>query len=101
MTVHDAAYLQIQWIEVAFNTSGPYSGKSSTSTEESKAASSGGCKVVCSVDEAVNATTVVGTPVMVYNNTGTASSSRRQPGDLGGWVPGLLIGALVGISLLL
>jgi beta-glucanase (GH16 family) len=138
MSIHDAAYLQIQYIEIVYNTSGPYSGSPSTTNvrprqaestfvndldrvemrlehaltgetvgprRESYAAmgrrdmSPGGCKVICSVDEGVNASSV-GTPVVLYNNTG-ASSSYRGSGHWSSWIPGMLLGVLVGFGLCL
>jgi hypothetical protein len=132
MSLHDAAYLQIQYIEVVYNTSGPYQGSSQTTTiprvaeptgnslgrrvielgldEEisgwgqrsndhgamgvlqKRDSSTPGCKVVCSVDEGVNASSI-GTPAILYNNTGAASSLRER-GDWSGWVPVLLGGFL-------
>jgi hypothetical protein len=140
MSVHDAAYLQIQYIEVVYNTTGPYDGSSSTTTvrprnaeptsvnglsrrsgnwkarsygaERSEAsgeaggavdmlgkrdAFSGGCQVVCSVDDGVSASSV-GIPVMLYNNTGSASSTGRS-GTWVTWVSSIVLGSLVAIAL--
>lgn len=136
MSLYDAAYLQIQYIEIVYNTSGPYSGSSSLTIVRPRQAEvtlgsglgSGsemgleegltgrmvgageeeygamgrrdtfrGCRVVCSVDEGVNASSI-GTPVVLYNNTGTASSYRGSE-HWSSWIPGILLGSLVGIGL--
>jgi hypothetical protein len=141
MSIHDAAYLQIQYIEVVYNTSGLYEGSPATttvwprdaeptsvnglgrrsgkgtrqahSTKGSKArgkrvdvgmlrrrdASPGECKVVCSVDDGVNASSA-GTPVVLCNNTGSALSIR-QSGTWRTWVPSMVLGSFVGIALCL
>jgi beta-glucanase (GH16 family) len=74
MSLYDEAYLQIQWMEVVYNTSGPYGGASKRDESSAggvleKRKGTPGCKVVCSVDEKVN---VTGTPALLYNNTGMA-----------------------------
>lgn len=142
MSIHDVAYLQIQYIEIVYNTTGPFNSSASTtkvrprnaeptsvnglgrrsgnregrshSAKRSEAsrefygavdtlgrrdASSGGCQVVCSVDDGVNISSV-GTPVVLYNNTGSASSTRRS-GTWGTWVSSMVLGSFVGIALCL
>ncbi|RDW84514.1 hypothetical protein BP6252_02104 [Coleophoma cylindrospora] len=82
MTTFDEAYLQIQYIEVVYNTSGSYGGAEAANNGIQSRDENGalgllqkrkkhvaGCKVVCSVDDQVN---VTGTPALIYNNTGAA-----------------------------
>lgn len=64
MTVGDSAYLQLQWIDMVYNTSGPVAGSTvkregleNYSPLESRAQ---GCKVVCNVNTETNP----GTPVV-------------------------------------
>jgi len=100
MSLYDEAYLQIQWIEVVYNTSGAYGGSGNKRRDESgaggvleKRKGTPGCKVVCSVDEKVN---VTGTPALLYNNTGMAPAGWR--GDRMGalvWIPVVLVGGAV------
>lgn len=72
MSVFDQAYLQVQWIEVVYNTSDPASSQSkrayggvSGGLELEKRKGTPRCTVVCSVDEHVN---VTGTPAVLYSN---------------------------------
>ncbi|KAK3902360.1 beta-glucanase [Staphylotrichum tortipilum] len=79
MTRGEAAYLQVQWLEVLYN-----------STEEGagKGKSKGGlCGAVCSVDQ----TTQLGKPVMLWNSGATMGSG---PGRMGVWVP-LVVGVVM------
>ncbi len=100
MSLYDEAYLQIQWMEVVYNTSGPYAGSKLRRDEssaggvlEKRKGGTPGCKVVCSVDEQVN---VTGTPALLYNNTGMAPAGWRGEG-MGAlvWVPVVLVGSAV------
>lgn len=71
MTVGSTAYLQVQWIEVFYNTSGPFKGAQMARRDEQLQKRGGhGCKVVCGVDG--NASTVPGTPVVL------SSAARQQ-----------------------
>ncbi|KAI1004608.1 hypothetical protein K3495_g3607 [Podosphaera aphanis] len=79
MSIGDSAYLNVQWIEYAFNTSGPSnSGKqkrdeiSSTPTALSRLTRRDPplCEAVCSLDENI---TTLGTPALLY---GIGSPSR-------------------------
>lgn len=63
----DSAYLQIQWIDIVYNTSGPVTGSTvkregleNYSPLVSRAISAQGCKAVCNVDTEKNP----GTPVV-------------------------------------
>lgn len=49
MTIGEAAYLEIQWIEMVFNTSGPATGYD-VGNSKAKRRRSGGCGTVCAVD---------------------------------------------------
>lgn len=75
MSLYDEAYLQIQWIEVVYNTSGPVTGAAHKRDNVGavgfleKRKGKAGCKVVCGVDEQV---TITGTPAVLINNTGIA-----------------------------
>ncbi|PBP16644.1 putative endo-1,3(4)-beta-glucanase [Diplocarpon rosae] len=98
MSLFDEAFLQIQWIEIAYNTSGPYAGLGRKKREEKSAwgvlekrKGTPGCKVVCSIDEQIN---VTGTPALLYNNTGMAARGWRGEETAAlGWLPILLAGA--------
>jgi beta-glucanase (GH16 family) len=98
MSLYDEAYLQIQWMEVVYNTSGPYGGArkrddSGAGGVLEKRKGTPGCKVVCSVDEKVN---VTGTPALLYNNTGMAPGGWKAEG-MGSlvWLPVVLVGGAV------
>ncbi len=100
MSLFDEAFLQIQWIELVYNTSGPYAGLGNKKRDEQGASGilekrkgTPGCKVVCGVDEQVN---VTGTPALLYNNTGSAPAGWRGEG-MGalGWMPLLLAGGTI------
>lgn len=72
MSVHDAAYLQIQWLEMVYNTTDAKSGKRAD-------AGGPGCKAVCSVDE----TSKTGTPVMLWNS----GAGRACAAGTSAWIP--------------
>lgn len=101
MSLYDEAFLQIQWIELVYNTSGAYSGSRRSDQHGSagileKRKGTPGCKAVCSIDEQVNLT---GTPALLYNNTAGLRAFGMGPG-MGAlaWVPGLLVaGAVLGL----
>jgi hypothetical protein len=82
MSVHDAAYFQIQYLEMVYNTTEAGEKRSLLGGRADEAA---GCKAVCSVDE----TTKTGTPVMLWNNG--ARRSYRGASDLAGWIPFALV----------
>ena len=74
MTLYDQAYLQIQWIEIAYNTSEPYAGDDTAERDQERSNEVqknqkhwSGCKVVCGIDEPVN---VTGTPQFLYESVG-------------------------------
>jgi beta-glucanase (GH16 family) len=70
MTLNDAAYLQVQWLEVVYN---------STEKAAKRADSSGACAAVCSIDQ----TPQLGKPVMLWS-----TAKVNGAGRLGPWVPG-------------
>ncbi|KAK2072232.1 hypothetical protein P8C59_006603 [Phyllachora maydis] len=73
MSLEDAAYLQIQWLEMVYNT---------TDGKAPRRAAAG-CRSVCSIDE----TTVLGTPVLI------SSSGVRSVGAsaMAAWIPSMLV----------
>jgi hypothetical protein len=103
MQIYDEAFLQIQWIELVYNTSGPYLGADARKREVLEKKETSVCQAVCSVDDQVNVTgtpvllqvNVTGTPVLLHNNTGMAPWSRQE-GTCGlGWIPVLLVASAV------
>ncbi|KAI9647638.1 hypothetical protein NHQ30_004023 [Ciborinia camelliae] len=98
MSLFDEAFLQVQWIELVYNTSGNYAGgkreldlqwELQKRAELEKRNKKKGCKVVCSVDRGVN---VTGTPVVLFNNTGSATVGWKEGTGSMGWVPLVVIG---------
>ncbi|KAJ6787974.1 hypothetical protein PWT90_07080 [Aphanocladium album] len=87
MTVGDEASLQIQWIEMLYNSTD--TGKRSVS-EASRVGSGsrlvrrrgshGACKVVCKIDE----TTDVGKAALVSNSTGSGAAASARAAGVGG-----------------
>ncbi|KAA8624440.1 glycoside hydrolase family 16 protein [Pyrenophora tritici-repentis] len=66
MTVGESAEFHIQWIEMTFNTSGPYAGIAQNKRDTSgmlEERSKGGCKTVCKIDDVKQ----VGTPEVVHS----------------------------------
>jgi len=115
MSLYDEAFLQIQWIEVAYNTSGPYAGSGARRRDldmlfgardesnaggvlEKRKSKTPGCKVVCGLDENV---TAAGTPPLLYNNTGGAMGGWKGTSTFGslGWVS-IVLGVGLGVGLL-
>ncbi|EPE33346.1 Concanavalin A-like lectins/glucanase [Glarea lozoyensis ATCC 20868] len=99
MSTFDEAFLQIQWIELVYNTSGPYGGSGAKKRDTDDIGFSGplekrkkkqqGCKVVCSIDEQVN---VTGTPAVLSNNTAAAPLGWKGEGmGFMAWMPLFLI----------
>jgi hypothetical protein len=101
MSVGEEAYLQVQWIEVFFNTSGNFNSTNKSARDVSSnlvenaeeglrlEKRGGGCKVVCGVDQ--NATAVAGTPVVLSSGAGGQEI----------WsMAGILVASLVGVLVL-
>jgi len=100
MSVTDAAYLQIQWFEIVFNSTEPIkhshrrgidSGRSGIHAKDFGLSSLQGradppavCKAVCSIDESPK----VGQPVMLWNNAAMRSIERSGLASL---IPSILI----------
>ncbi len=83
MTVGDEANLQIQWIEMLYNTTdankrslGEASGGSRMAR---RAGSHSGCKVVCTIDDAAD----VGKAALVSNSTGSGAASNTRDAGVG------------------
>ena len=109
MSKFDQAYLQIQWMQMIYNTSGPSTG-GKTKTKRDDVGYAGalpvtdlgkradkGCALVCSVDEKVSS---IGTPGFLYNDTSSAISHLvGQRIGAGSWIPMVLVlgGFLVGL----
>lgn len=111
MTVFDAAFLQVQWLEVVFNNSETvarsqykkrnflhrrYAANNDTVGGGNGTANGtvAGCVAVCSVDRSPE----VGKPVMLWNNAGVPVRMRATTngGKLLGWVPvGLAVGMVL------
>ncbi|APA06083.1 hypothetical protein SS1G_01485 [Sclerotinia sclerotiorum 1980 UF-70] len=88
MSLYDEAFLQVQWIELVYNTSGDYAG----SKRELENRKSKGCKVVCGVDEGVN---ITGTPAVLINNTNAGTMGWKEGTGSMGWVPVVVVGLAV------
>ncbi|KAB5558543.1 glycoside hydrolase family 16 protein [Coniochaeta sp. 2T2.1] len=92
MTLGGAAYMQIQWVEMVYN-----------STEKAQERREGegekGCRAVCSVDE----TSKTGQPVMLWD-TSSGAAGATGPGAPGtskgavGWIPIWLVLGMVVLS---
>ncbi|CZR68196.1 related to xyloglucan endo-transglycosylase-like protein [Phialocephala subalpina] len=97
MTTYDEAYLQIQWMELVFNTSGAYGGSrkrdehGAVGVLEKRKGGTPGCKVVCGVDEKVN---VTGTPAVLYNSTAPVGWRGEGMGGMA-WIPLVVAGAAI------
>ncbi|KAK4186540.1 family 16 putative glycoside hydrolase [Podospora australis] len=78
MTLWDAAYLQLQWFEIVYNTTEP---------AQEREENNKGCQAVCSIDS----TRQLGKPVMLWNNG--AARILQAGGGLGIWLP-LAMGVL-------
>jgi hypothetical protein len=93
MTVGGQAEFQIQWIEMTFNTSGPYTGakkndRRSVELEKRKSR----CQTVCKIDDVEQ----IGTPEVVH----VGSGDEGDEGLSGGAIAGIVIGVLLGVALL-
>jgi Glycosyl hydrolases family 16 len=90
MSTYDQAFLQLQWIQVVYNTSGPVGGNYKRDQVGSdgglpKRKGTPGCRAVCSIDEQVN---VTGTPALIYKSTGIAALGWKGGGmGLMIWIP--------------
>ncbi|KAL6704794.1 hypothetical protein ACN47E_007598 [Coniothyrium glycines] len=69
MTDGGSAEFQVQWIEMTFNTSGPYDGGKSK-RDESLEKRKDGCKTVCKIDDVAQ----IGTPEIVHQGSAMGMS---------------------------
>jgi hypothetical protein len=89
MSVHDAAFFQIQWLEMVFNT---------TATDQKArrgllgGRAEAGCNAVCSVDQ----TPQTGTPVMLFDNA--AHRGIDADSVLARWMPALMVLGMAYVS---
>jgi beta-glucanase (GH16 family) len=90
MSRNDAAYLQVQWLEVVFNNTEV--GKTADNKRRRDGASSG-CAAVCSIDQ----TPQLGKPVMLWDN-GAAGKRPNGGGRLVRWVPIGMVSWMVFLS---
>jgi hypothetical protein len=101
MTNGGQAEFQIQWIEMTFNTSGPYTGakrpsKRGAAVDLEKRATT--CNTVCKIDDVKK----TGTPEIVHQGDGSDNGSNDS-GDEGlsaGAKAGIAIGVILGVALL-
>lgn len=89
MSTFDQAFMQIQWMQMVFNTSGPYAGNTRRKRDgmsevlvERKEKKVKRCGVVCSVDDGV---TQIGTPALLYNATNSGVSRVFGGEGMGVW----------------
>lgn len=77
MIVHEYAYVNIQWIEILYNTSSAArkGRRDAAHLRGLDKRAQEGCKLVCSVDDGTGAG--VGTPVLVVDNTADAMTAMR------------------------
>lgn len=101
MSVYDQAYLQIQWIQMVYNTSGPVTGSQKRDQigeggALEKRGGTPGCRAVCSIDEQVN---ITGTPAFLYNSTSVAPMGWRCEGfGSSAWIYPFIVGvAFLGV----
>jgi hypothetical protein len=96
MTTGGQAEFQIQWIEMTFNTSGPYNGtakeKRSSDLENGvlEKRKNDGCETVCKIDGVQK----IGTPEIVSLND---SSSGSDGGLSTGAKAGIAVGVIIGV----
>ena len=91
MTVGGEAFLNVQWIELVYNTTTPAPAKAKRDDDEAgtETGAEGGCYNVCSIDE----TETVGTPVLLQGGaSGLLAQLRGRGGGVVSWIPWLAIG---------
>ena len=87
MTVGGEAFLNVQWIELVYNTTTPAHEK--VKRDDDGAPAEGGCYNVCSIDE----TETVGTPVLLQGGASSLLAQLRVNGV--SWIPWLAMVALI------
>lgn len=101
MTVNEAAYMQIQWLEIVYNATDVNPAKKmkrdgetrllrDRAGDDEEEEKDGSCDVVCSIDE----TPERGKPVMLWNNGGV----RMPQVGLLGWVPSMMVAGMLALS---
>jgi hypothetical protein len=97
MSVGDAAFMQIQWLDMVYNSTAQGTTKKGLAVLDGRAdVGAEGCKAVCSVDD----TSKTGTPVMLWTS-GAASPGGAATGSgsrAAGWMPVCLVLAMVYMS---
>ncbi|KAL2201392.1 glycoside hydrolase family 16 protein [Corynascus similis CBS 632.67] len=99
MTLYDAAYLQVQWLEVLYNSTEAVATEQSSCKKrgDDNSGGGGGCNAVCSIDE----TSEVGTPVMLWNNSPPQTNGNSRRVEMGSVPTGVVSAmALFSIALL-
>lgn len=115
MSLFDAAYLQVQWVEVVFNSTDfdeegleddEEGGKNNKTTgkvkrwwrggknkwkREEEGEAERGCKRVCSIDE----TPELGRPVLLWEATESAAPAARRIEGVTAWVPRVMVLGMV------
>ena len=110
MSVNSAAYLQIQWFEVVYNSTEAVEHGNKKKTrgllevdaedgghgferlgERADSSSQGICKAICSVDE----TPTQGQPVMLW---GSGARRLMEHAGLTGWIPSVMVLAMFALS---
>ncbi|KAK0722868.1 concanavalin A-like lectin/glucanase domain-containing protein [Lasiosphaeria miniovina] len=106
MSVNASAYLQVQWLDLIYNSTAepppPSSAKRDGDTVSplvGRDQAAAACNAVCSIDE----TPTQGQPVMLWNNEGPRSSNTSATtssgrGSLAAWIPSVLISTMVLLS---
>lgn len=88
MTAGSEAFLNIQWIELVYNTTTPTTEK--TKREDGQAENEGGCYNVCSIDE----TETVGTPVLLQGSASGFFARLGGRGSVVSWIPWLTMAVM-------
>jgi hypothetical protein len=99
MTVGDQAEFQIQWIEMTFNTSGPYTGAKRPNKRDTVELEKRGkkrCNTVCKIDDVKQ----IGTPEIVHQGNPDDDDGDDDGGLSAGAKAGIAIGVILGVALL-
>ncbi|KAK3692929.1 concanavalin A-like lectin/glucanase domain-containing protein [Podospora appendiculata] len=101
MSLFDAAYLQIQWFDIVYNSTETKSSRKRDDQTDigprgvlaKRAGEASTCKTVCSIDE----TSKQGQPVMLWNNA-AARTRVSQSSGLAAWMPSVVVLAALALS---
>lgn len=98
MSLGESAYLQVQWLELVYNSTEPGVGdfggihkRSGGGRLGERAEAAKNCTAVCSIDE----TPTTGQPVMLW---GAGNGRREMMGGATGWIPYLVALGLLWVS---